>query len=132
MRTINVNEATNVQLDWLSAQCAGIEVILHRSNLYSPSKELISTGELLPWYYSADHCERVPWSPTTNVNEMWAILNVKEHGSVLMAMEEGQSQVTIIRADKIATAYGPTALVAAVRCYVKWHKGETAEVPEEL
>lgn len=39
---------------------------------------------------------------------------------------------TVFDSEKVVFAYGPTALIAAMRCYVTAKFGETVEIPDEF
>jgi hypothetical protein len=45
---------------------------------------------------------------------------------------DGKWQASILRGPRAWTAYGPTPLIAAMRCFVASELGDEMDVPEEL
>jgi len=118
MKTIKVSEATNAQLDWLVAKCAGHDVGFD------------AYGVMIQRQQVTDR-----FNPTTNAGWMYPI--IEQVGGLLMkrwleSSREGQCQVEIHNYDGDWIAFGPTLLIAAARCYVMSKLGETVEVPEGL
>lgn len=130
MKTINVSEATELQLDWLVAKCKGLK--LHRNALLGGQ---IKEG----WWASGYYMDPNNWIPLSllNFSTDWAqggpIIERKIHclnwREVLDAPNESYWVAEI---DGVCQEYGPTPLIAAMRCYVASKLGDTAEVPEEL
>jgi hypothetical protein len=50
----------------------------------------------------------------------------------LMALNKPDCQATIIQGANAWTAFGPTPLIAAMRCFVASRLGDTINIPEEL
>lgn len=129
MKTVKVNEATNIQLDWLVAIATGAQQVktpeAQRWMLHWPSPRLYDQPmwSVAAPKYTADWSQMGPIIEREKVNLVYRpdincvsgevfprwIASVVTHG-----------------------AEGPTPLIAAARCYVVSKLGETAEVPEEL
>jgi hypothetical protein len=131
MKTINVSEATNTQLDWLVA-----EAELEREQHENCSRYI-------------DHKGRVMWergdlswgfTPTTD----WALMGpiIEREGMALCLdrdrvfsldeMVERWYAVLPMICEAVYLEYGSTPLIAACRCYVVAKLDDTVEVPEEL
>lgn len=125
MKTINVSEATNVQLDWLVAKCEGADYFCA-----NPSTE------------DADLPRESVFQYTTNPAQMWPIIaregidvrldrdRVFDPGEKVERWYASKPFDTIPDTDWIE--YGATPLIAAARCYVASKLGDVVEVPEEL
>lgn len=109
MKTIKVSEATELQLDWLVARIEGDELPKDGGKGLDYSTDWACGGPLIEREFitvEAGH----PWQAVTEIE-----------------VAEGD----YIAAAEVRT-YGPTPLIAAMRCRVANKLGETAEVPEEL
>lgn len=121
MKTIKVSEATPIQLDWLVAkaqdtdpdiyQYGGRPALRFEHELYSPSA---NPGQAYPIVYreciatyASGACSIAPKNPDYWVAE-------------------------ILDTSEMITQYGPTPLIAAMRCYVASKLGDEVEIPEEL
>jgi hypothetical protein len=85
------------------------------------------TGAALDWAVSAVHGDSDIHPYSTDWNEGGPIIereriNIRDDGGDQWAADDN------IR----ATAYGPTPLVAAMRCYVASQLGDEVNVPEEV
>lgn len=112
-KTIRVADATNTQLDWLIAKASGAE------------------GAILAHLFHF----RPDFHPTTNPAMMWPIIERAESYTLKKWAEARPDlayQCHIWDGEVDYQGFGPTALIAASRCYVASKLGETAEVPEEL
>ena len=105
MKTIKVAEATELQLDWLVARIEGDEL---------PK----SDGKGLD--YSTD------WACGGLIVE-----RMLEAGLLLQARPEMPHWAASVDSPN-RFVHGPTALIAAMRCFVASRLGQEAEVPDEL
>jgi hypothetical protein len=141
MKTINVDTATNQQLDWLVAKCEKVDAewliednFIHARTYgefcYSTDwsqggpiieREDITTTRFLDSYILPDEVQTAPGKT------LWGM----RRGSVWTAY---CGNVKMYQGDVISKqeATGPTPLIAAMRCFVKSKLGNTVEVPEEL
>ena len=121
MKTIKVSELTGAALDWAVAKCEGHNVFIKHAPvqvmytpkgkrswyIYTPSTNWAQGGPIIEREgINLDNCAKNPqWSA-------WTPAPDREYGE--------------------AQAFGPTPLIAAMRCYVASKLGDTVEVPEEL
>lgn len=130
MKQIKISEATGPVLDWLVAKCEGVKV-----------EQLMG----LPLWSSANWKQySTDWSQAGPLIEREGIsqrrVNAVEDDEVDANMHhwwcaadsrrtlEGYSGLK----DDTDLHWGPTPLIAAMRCYVTSKLGDTVEVPEEL
>jgi hypothetical protein len=115
------SELTGAALDWAVAKCeVGAEFI----------------GEIDdPHFYSTD------WALAGPIIERESIFVLREQsgfkGRRLWAATSGANKAVGLNEDSIklyrdAFYFGPTPLIAAMRCYVASKLGDEVEVPEEL
>ena len=120
MKTIKVSEATSIQLDWLVAKCNGDFALYH--NIEQGQRFLnLWTGSAFLKYSSLWGCggpiierERLCARP---LKEVWGCWVTDLYGDIHALSLSG---------------FGPTPLIAAMRCYVASKMGDVVEVPEEL
>lgn len=110
-------ELTGAALDWAVAKCEGIELTNYSGNLIIR--------------YDGDG-----WQPSTDWSQGGPIIE-REEISISRDFESGRIEWAAwtpapIRDDAEAFGYGPTPLIAAMRCYVASRLGDEVEVPEEL
>ncbi len=119
MKPIKVSEASGAVLDWMVAKCEGVTIYV----------KWIVTSPPLP--YSTDWAqggpiierERIDLEGVWNVRgcgvrtsfKEWCATHPKNHGGLIRHY-----------------GYGPTALIAAMRCYAASKLGDTVEVPDEI
>lgn len=131
MRTIEVSEATKRQLDWLVAKCEG----------RTPTLNMNSHGRVWHgwWLATGGEYERMP-----NYSADW------EHGGPIIEREmlcvgyRHQADPDYCLTNDPATicwarttaggylSYGPTPLIAAMRCFCCSKLGDVVDIPEEL
>lgn len=105
MKTINVSEATGPVLDWLVAKCEG---------------HIRPDGGT----YAGEWQGRAGYRPSSD----WALggpIIEREFIGLVPGKTQWFSHGSI-------PTFGPTPLIAAMRCYVVSKLGAEAEVPEEL
>lgn len=120
MKTIKVSEATNTQLDWLVARCEGLEPFLntpHDGNAYTHGGRKFLQRYSALWGQGGPIIERIKGFTC----KQW-----------LEANAAGKYQFQINNYDGDWVAFGPTLLIAGLRCYVASRLGDTVEIPEEL
>tara|TARA_R110000868_G_C10764440_1_gene754198 strand:+ start:375 stop:701 length:327 start_codon:yes stop_codon:yes gene_type:complete len=105
---IKVSEATNLQIDWLVAKCAG------------------NMGHKLKDFWLV-HMEDPDLQYSTNWNQGGPIL---EREKIQLGFGTMWSAFTI---DQWPTlTLGETPLIAAMRCFIASRLGDEVDVPEEL
>ena len=112
---MKTSELEGAALDWAVAKCEGEEVRLIKGQLetlwtdngYKPSTDWSQGGPIIEREgINLDNYAKNPkWSAWTPAPDR----------------ESGEAQ-----------AYGPTPLIAAMRCYVASKLGDEVEIPEEL
>lgn len=113
---VKVNEASGVVLDWMVAKCMNYETLMDRFGLqtmftargWKPSTDWAQGGPIIEREKIA-----VAYEPSMVYDDScrW---------KALAAMSDNEHQ------------YGPTPLIAAMRCYVASKLGDEVDVPEEL
>jgi hypothetical protein len=102
---IKTSELTGAALDWAVARCAGYRLDLVPEDSYTPSTDWSQGGPII---------ER----------ECMDLL-------CLEGGDDGWQADRYLHTEKVE-AYGPTPLIAAMRCYVASKLGDTIDIPEEL
>lgn len=119
MKTVKTSEVTGDALDWAVAKCEGITPIAVKKR-YSEGYILYSLpSSTLPLEYSNKWAQGGP---------------IIERGGIGAYVVNPSGEEMWLGANYKGTfvEYGPTPLIAAMRCYVASKLGETIEVPEEL
>lgn len=146
---IKVSELQGAALDWAVAKCADLEVLIGWSK--EKKAPLLDSGtHLRPFTPSTD------WSQGGPIIEREGISVIRAHDDygrdakgfcnniripVWFASKgqesthesyEGESMDPTFMISEDGGTYGPTPLIAAMRCYVASKLGDEVEVPEEL
>ena len=126
MKTIKVSEATGPVLDWLVAKCEGYNCEFDDD---------VSGPWLVPQEgYLHDEKPLSKFKPSTNWSTAGPIIE-QERLCARPLKEVWGCWVTDLYGDIHAlslSGFGPTPLIAAMRCYVASKLGDVVEVPEEL
>ena len=111
MKQIKVSEATPIQLDWLVATCEGYPNI---TGIHQQGRIRIVSGQF--------------FNPSTDWSEGGPLIQ-----SNLLCLSPDPTQGWRANGYMDAVEYfGPTPLIAAMRCYVASKLGNVVEIPEEL
>ena len=123
---IKVSEATPLQLGWLVAKCEGATDEWHTYK---------------PFFWDGVPCVReaghdVEYTPSTDWAQGGPIIEREECVATIERLNSGDFRVQMPY-DRQAEMpgryfYGPTPLIAAMRCYVASKLGDEVEIPEEL
>jgi hypothetical protein len=117
---IKTSETTPIQIDWLVAKCEGL-------NVYIPAFASRPWLQIRGDHGFVGHCPK--WS--TNWSQGGTIIERE-----MIATSRGGSYEEHFwmasRGFSDERFYGPTPLIAAMRCYVASKLGDEVEVPEEL
>lgn len=128
MKTIKVSEATDAALDWLVATCEGYEI----RPVMRGMKIGVRNYEHEPWWV---------FTPSNDPAQAYPIIDREGIGFFCNRTAKiGARYKPDAGADWRAFAlnkhgehfFGPTPLIAAMRCRVVSKLGKTVEVPEEL
>ena len=120
---MNTSELTCLALDWAVAKCEDKEVMCYRADL---SAYLI---------YIPKHSAYKIWRPSTDWAQGGPIIGrIKglQLKNWLESKPETCCEVHIHNYEGDWIQFGPTPLIAAMRCYVASKLGDTVEIPEEL
>ncbi len=119
---IKVSEATNIQLDWMVANAQHLNIIQVKGGVtYTSSYPKIGGAPYSPttdWAQGGPIIERESLSLT---NRVYSDTGIVSTSNLWRAMT-----------DHSTVEYGPTPLIAAMRCYVTSELGDTIEVPDGL
>jgi Protein of unknown function (DUF2591) len=108
---IKTNQLTGAALDWAVAKCEGVTVLPKmRGGCYVT----LNKGETVLLCYSTDWAQGGPIIEREKTTLEWT----------------GEDWMSYIRHDE--EFFGPTPLIAAMRCYVASKLGDEVEIPEEL
>ena len=125
MKTIKVSEASGAVLDWMVAKCMGFSYEAYESN-----RKKWKAGTYRPAH----------WMPSTDWAQGGPIIEREN----LCVGRKQQADTNYCEVNDPAVdcwarttaggylSYGPTPLIAAMRCYVSSKLGEEVETPEEL
>ena len=135
MKTIKVSEATPIQLDWLVAKCEGVLV-------QCDSEEGLIINNIIGWIPyrpSANWAQGGPIIEREKIDlefmdnfEAWCGSVVREYGQDRESYSDDQDRESYTAEQESFVGYGPTPLIAAMRCYVASKMGNVVEIPEEL
>lgn len=117
---MNTNELTGAALNWAVAKCEGYE----DKDFCPHDKHFRDEDD--KWFSPADD-----WAHAGPIIEREGISLVYD---VELCQEEGQEYYATSYAVESGEGriYGPTPLIAAMRCYVAFKLGDTVELPEGL
>jgi len=109
---IKTSELTGPALDWAVAKCEGVDSeaarLFHDEGYYNYSTDWAQGGPII---------EREEIELTfdrTGEDTLW------------------RAEMFDLKGVSVAHEYGPTPLIAAMRCYVAYKLGDEVEIPEEL
>lgn len=121
---MKTSELTGAALDWAVAKCEGHNVFIK----HAPVQVMYTPKGKRSWYI---------YTPSTNWSQGGPIIEreMREHGFDLWSgihIPHGQFAATYCRGAIDSYVYGPTPLIAAMRCYVASKLGDDIEIPKEL
>ena len=109
---MKTSELTGAALDWAVAKCEGFDYFNHQN---------------LARITTSAHS----WNPSSNWAQGGPIIE-REEISVNWANGQWQAHTVNEQDEYEQIEYGPTPLIAAMRCYVASKLGNTVDVPAEL
>jgi hypothetical protein len=113
---VKVAEMKNKALDWATAKCNGVELVLQDHEYWQKV------------WQGPERLEYVPYCPTTCWAQGGPI--IERERIALWRSWDGHWKSQPSNTSHLK--YGPTPLVAAMRCFVASKLGDEVEVPEEL
>ena len=127
---VKKSELIGPALDWAVAKCEGVKVRLSPTGFLTYSDRSVPTGP-----------QGRVYEPSTAWAQGWPILEAAEI-SIIRDWDrvfDHDEEVEVWYGEKPGSPpdmslveYGPTPLIAAMRCYVASKLGEEVEVPDEL
>ena len=111
---IKTSELIGAALDWAVGTCAGHDMMI----TYAPVRVLYEPKGKRSWYV---------YRPSTNDAQGGPII-----GREGISLDYAQAEDWGAKSSKYQWAYGPTHLVAAMRCYVASEMGAEVEIPKAL
>lgn len=133
MKKIKIADAPNRVIDWLVAKAEGVQFVLHRG-------EAAIEEECDPDHHAHEH-DFKQWKMwtflryTTDPAQAWPIIEREEISIERFndfAGSKWAAEMYDPNREHQHKSFGPTSLVAAMRCYCASVYGDEAEVPEEL
>jgi len=123
---MKTSELTGSALDWAVAKC-------DNERLWTDTSGNVENRKGFVLHFKKDW---LPYSPSTDWAQGGPIIE-REDISVNREFASGKIEWAAwtpapIRDDAEAFGYGPTPLIAAMRCYVASKLGDTVDVPAEL
>ena len=115
---IKVSEAVGPTLDWLVAKCEGKNGVLHGSGIARCIVIAAASGVY-----------KGTFKPTENWSQGGPIIE-REFIAARFWKSEGAWAADV--RGGVFEQYGPTALIAAMRCFVASKLGDEVEIPDEL
>lgn len=136
---IKTSELTGATLDWAVAKCEGIDVELISARMITERRHVNLTPEEVASLPSPKPYLVVPGTGNAAYSTEWAqggpiIERIKgfQFKQWLESHPESCCEAHIHNYEGDWIQYGPTPLIAAMRCYVASKLGDTVEIPDEL
>ena len=121
---VNVSEATNVQIDWLVAKCEGFDALAYEIKRKAQNR---SSWEAAPrWAPSTDWSQGGPI-----IGQMFA-QGLRLHTAEYVTGVHNKNLIVASLDNPNGFYYGPTPLIAAMRCYIASKFGNEIDIPKEL
>ena len=124
---MKTSELTGAALDWAVAKCEGVDVFIDTELFGCPR---LIDKRIEEWVICPGDCV---FDPSTDWAQGGPIIE-REHINTCSGYQwEASKDFDAIGGDSdTAVEYGPTTLIAAMRCYVASNLGDEIEIPEEL
>lgn len=127
---IKVAEATPLQLDWLVELAKGTHWSLNGYFCFDNPKRYDKNPE---WRYSTDWAQGGPIMLQNNIGygtDDGPGLFIANRNCLYTDRDQDGKAVLVFR--EIGAGYGPTPLIAGLRCWIAFKLGDEVEIPEEL
>lgn len=140
---IKTSELTGPALDWAVAKCEGF-------NPYAfTERDVGQKRPLTRWCgINVGPSDHEVFAPSTDPAQAWPIID-REHIDIRFTFTEGgyrtstsvdavhatinlPNGATVFDPEKTVWEYGPTPLIAAMRCFIASKLGDEVEIPDEL
>jgi hypothetical protein len=125
---MKTSELTGAALDWAVAKCEGKEAIRVQGLADGAVRLFRTVGyDPTPWQPSTDWAQGGPIIEREKL-DLFTEKGTPESWVASIARYQNGERLTGWRIHQ----YGPTPLIAAMRCYVASKLGDEVEIPEEL
>lgn len=119
---IKTAELTGAALDWAEAHASKREYLIQRSAIDDEMHVYLKNGNRI----------EMMWSPSTSWLQSGPIIEQKRINTTYVVAGEHIGQWCASYGISKPRFFGPTPLVAAMRCFVASKLGDEVDVPEEL
>ena len=121
---INTQDLLGPALDWAVAKCEG----------YYPGPRMVGDpkDDMLLQHGQRSSLWLSEYKPDKNWSQGGPIIERERLMLCCNTYGDGKWKAFILRGPNAWTAYGPTPLIAAMRCFVANKLGDKVDVPEEL
>ena len=119
---IKTSELTGAALDWAVAKCEGAEITFSKGLQATPLGMPSGQWEM----YSTN------WAQGGPIIDRLFKQGLRLHTAEYVTGVQDKNLIAASLDSPNGFWFGPTPLIAAMRCYVASKLGDTAEVPEEL
>lgn len=126
---MKTGELTGAALDWAVAKCEGTSNCWGKSRL-KPYEMRRGVSYSTDWAQGGPIIEREKIDTRNTFTE--GGYRTSESIDAVAACIRLPNGATVYAPDKAVFEYGPTPLIAAMRCYVASKLGDTIDIPEEL
>lgn len=113
-------------LDWAVAKCEGLALDFHGTG----NSAFLTADQIV---VMADWDDAAEWNPSNDWAQGGPIIGreIIERG-LLLGSRLGKCEAAYTGLPEWYTCYGPTPLIAAMRCYVASKSGDGVGIPKEL
>ena len=144
MKTIKVCDTTGTALDYLVAKCQGLSPVRDPMGFRTDAPHSILAGwwvdvggkNMIVGYRKTQWNQHDGYSPTVEWMQggpiMEELRGLSRHQFLIESDGDNVNILAWPTPHVFFRGYGPSLLVAVMRCYVTWHLGETAEIPDDL
>jgi hypothetical protein len=140
VKRVKVSEATNTQLDWMVAKALGridagtVKLYLDWSGRATHSRISLRIHPLPDVYYESLYEPTFDWAQGGPIIDKMFTQGLRLHNNEYGVNMHLRSMIVASLPGDIHDGFyfGPTPLIAAMRCYVASKLGDEVEVPEEL
>lgn len=130
---VKISEATETQLDWLVAECEGFDYEVDDGYVVTEASEMITEGGYAGCYQNEVYSPSTDWAQGGPIIEreridLFTEKPASENWTASIAHYQNGERLVGWRSHQ----YGPTPLIAAMRCYVASKRGDEVHVPDAL
>lgn len=131
MKTVKVSELSGAALNWAVAKCLEVPVIIKDGRVLDAVLLEMQADGSLELDYATDWAQGGPIIGREMACNAGRML-IKDETWATEAFPRFSAEYTGSHWEQSRKMYGPTPLIAAMRCLVVSKLGDTVEIPEEL